>query len=805
MPPKKLNNYKVLNLLGKGGMATVYRAVDTDTGRVCAIKVFYTTENRPPEMTKRLRDREVRMLVSVQHPNIVRFYESCSQDDQYYYTMEFVEDSLQRRMKHCARDDILLRDRVHLIRQTCDALVAIHHQGIVHRDVKPGNILLDEDPSGALHVKLTDLGIAKTVSETDVIRDNAPTKVPGTAKYLPPEQIRLEPVDGRADIFSLGVVAYELLTGQAPFTAEDSKGFLAANRKQRQTPAIEVTPELPKFLSDIVERMLAKDREERYDSETLSRDLQLASQHIMSGAELADHTNPGSMFYAPLPGHAGPGGTSRPILRLSVETRVMAASIVVAGIAATGLLWPAGPDPGSAGNEQGNVPVVEPVTLPPVTAGGRLRQAKKAHEARQWWQTWALLGNIERAELSNPEKSQYETLSEKLRRPLARELFASGQLMVGRCNLNEAAAMVEALERYAPGEPEIAQLRDAITEARRQAADTSAWGRALKQAGALAAARKYPQAVVAYGKLAKDYAGDADRAALAERRAQELLDDWASVVLKANARAAQINDFLKFRASAANPLPGYPDDKVPARMYLKLARDAAARLKQKPALYAEILRNCRLAVKGGDAGTARSATDLMDQTVEWKRTRDSKTMFVRMEKEGFAADFWRPFKRGNATRAVSKKGVLSLGLPAAGGTLVGVDTSELPHEGAFELGVSICGAGLGDGTLGGRAGIQIVSSTGHQYAALFDGNSYCFDLNGTHVPVLKATPHKKNEWHKLSLVYDNDKRRLAMLVDGKELRTFAVNLGKTSLRVRLEGSGRAAVGADLRGIYFKKK
>ena len=212
MDANQLGKFTLLEHMGKGGVGSVYRAVSSEDGAIVAIKVFESGPDRPPEMSRKLRDREVRMLVAVQHPNIVQFREVGQLGDDYYYAMEFVENSLLKRMR--GGNDFDLADKVLILRQSASALAAIHHMGIVHRDIKPGNMLLDQDPSGAIRVKLTDLGIAKNVSETDIVREQMPTRVPGTPKYLSPEQIRLQAVDGRTDVFSLGVVADELITGR---------------------------------------------------------------------------------------------------------------------------------------------------------------------------------------------------------------------------------------------------------------------------------------------------------------------------------------------------------------------------------------------------------------------------------------------------------------------------------------------------------------------------------------------------------------------------------------------------------------
>ncbi|MFO8007850.1 MAG: serine/threonine-protein kinase [Candidatus Brocadiia bacterium] len=304
MKPRQFGPYTLLEHMGKGGMGSVYRASEGEGGRIVAVKVFESGEDREPETSRKLRDREVRMLVSVQHPNIVKFFESGQVDDDYYYTMEFVARSLPDLMR--SDRELSIVSVVHVLRQTASALGAIHHQAVVHRDIKPANVLLDEDPGGALHVKLTDLGIAKNVSEPDIVREQTRRAIPGTPRFLSPEQIKQEPLDGRSDVFSLGIVAYELLSGSRPFTAEDSTGYLRANLRQQQRPVSELNPKVPPFLNRMVQKMLAKKREERYDSETLARDLELVHQHLISQAPLVERANPASIFYQAPPKAARP-------------------------------------------------------------------------------------------------------------------------------------------------------------------------------------------------------------------------------------------------------------------------------------------------------------------------------------------------------------------------------------------------------------------------------------------------------------------------------------------------------------------
>jgi len=336
MEPTELSKFTLLQKMGKGGVGTVYRARDNDTGRIVALKTFTPDQDRPPQRIRRLRDREVKMLASIRHPNVIRYFESGQYRDCFYYTMEFVEDSLLKLQR--SNKPLSLLDKVHILRQSADALVEIHQKGVIHRDVKPGNILLDRDPNGAFHVKLTDLGIAKDVSESDIVREGANHQVPGTAKYLSPEQITHVALDGRSDVFSLGIVAYQLLTGAKPFNAEAPGGYLTANLEQEATPLDHISEDLPAWLCRMLEKMMAKDRQERYDSETLARDLALAEQHLIRGTPLVEEANSLSIFYRP-------SGQQEPVRkrrfgRIAASTWITALAVLIAGGMAADLLWP---------------------------------------------------------------------------------------------------------------------------------------------------------------------------------------------------------------------------------------------------------------------------------------------------------------------------------------------------------------------------------------------------------------------------------------------------------------------------------
>src|SRR5215470_6352397 len=213
----KLGNYRILEKIGAGGQGTVYRATDTKLGRAVVIKVL------PPELTvkeanlKRF-EREARLASSLDHPNICTIFDLNEIDGINFIAMQFVDGKNVRELVNGRPLD--LRSALSITIQTADALAAAHARGIIHRDIKAGNVMVT--PAG--QVKVLDFGLAKLLDEeqarTSGIHHTEITEVGvpyGTATYAAPEQARADRVDSRADIFSTGVLLYEMLTGTWPF------------------------------------------------------------------------------------------------------------------------------------------------------------------------------------------------------------------------------------------------------------------------------------------------------------------------------------------------------------------------------------------------------------------------------------------------------------------------------------------------------------------------------------------------------------------------------------------------------------
>jgi Protein kinase domain len=243
--------YRVESLVGRGGMGVVYRATDLSLERPVALKLV------APELAEdeRFRERflrEPRLAASLDHPHVIPIYEAGEHDGQLYLAMRFVEGSDLRTILE--REGKLPPQRaLALLADVADALDAAHRRALVHRDVKPANVLLDEDG----HAYLTDFGITKQLGgdSTDTGR------VVGTLEYLAPEQIRGDPVDGRADVYALGCVLYECLAGAPPFRRTTEAEILWAHM-QEQPASLRGHPRL----DPVLRKALAKDREDRYAS-----------------------------------------------------------------------------------------------------------------------------------------------------------------------------------------------------------------------------------------------------------------------------------------------------------------------------------------------------------------------------------------------------------------------------------------------------------------------------------------------------------------------------------------------------------
>ncbi|MDQ3346717.1 MAG: serine/threonine protein kinase, partial [Acidobacteriota bacterium] len=249
-----IGRYELLDKLGQGGMGVVYRARDTLLERIVAVKVI----SAPIEENAELRERffrEARAAGQLSHKNIITIHDLGEHDGQPYLAMEYLEgQDLLARMRSPQR--MSLRRRVEIATEICEGLEFAHTHGVVHRDIKPANIFLT-DPG---QVKILDFGLARLVT-SELTRSNM---MMGTINYMAPEQIRGERTDHRADIFSTAVVLYELFSGRRAFEAESFAATLYKILQELPEPLQQIDPALPTDLVQIVDRGLAKPRDERY-------------------------------------------------------------------------------------------------------------------------------------------------------------------------------------------------------------------------------------------------------------------------------------------------------------------------------------------------------------------------------------------------------------------------------------------------------------------------------------------------------------------------------------------------------------
>lgn len=268
--------YKIEALLGQGGMSAVYKATDPNLKRVVAIKLIHSHLSTDPSFVLRF-ESEAAAVASLRHPNIVQVYDFNNDNGVYYMVLEFIPgETLQDRMKRFADSgrQLPLDDALKFTANISDAVGYSHQRGMVHRDIKPANIMLDVHGQGIL----MDFGIVKILGGDSHTSTGA---VVGTARYMSPEIIRGEVADHRADIYSLGVTLYEMLSGRPPFVADSAMTLMMMHLNDPVPNVRDFRGDIHPEIVDILEQCLAKNREDRYQSAAeLSADLKRATAYI---------------------------------------------------------------------------------------------------------------------------------------------------------------------------------------------------------------------------------------------------------------------------------------------------------------------------------------------------------------------------------------------------------------------------------------------------------------------------------------------------------------------------------------------
>jgi len=257
--------YQIIEQLGRGGMGRVYRAVDTKTREEVAIKLIRPDIAEDKKTLERFVN-EIKLAHRISHRNIGKMYHLGEDQGLHYITMEYVPgEDLKSFIRRSRRLDI--STTVAIAKQVCSGLTEAHDSGIVHRDLKPSNIMIDKEGNA----KILDFGIARAVGALGVTAEGS---VIGTPEYMSPEQVDGQEADRRSDIYSFGVILFEMVTGRLPFAADTPFVVAFKQRSEAPPPPEGLNPQTPPQLSSVILRCLEKDRDKRYQtSEDVCRDL----------------------------------------------------------------------------------------------------------------------------------------------------------------------------------------------------------------------------------------------------------------------------------------------------------------------------------------------------------------------------------------------------------------------------------------------------------------------------------------------------------------------------------------------------
>lgn len=258
--------YELTELIGEGGMANVYRAVDVLDNRVVAVKILKTEYSESEEFQRRFRN-ESKAIAVLSHPNIVKIYDMGFSEKVQYIVMEYI-DGITLKDYIDSEKVLNWKDAVHFVIQILRALQHAHNRGIVHRDIKPQNIMLLTDGT----IKVMDFGIAKFAREES---RTATDQAIGTVHYISPEQARGDVTDAKSDIYSVGVMFYEMLTGCKPFDTDNPVSIAVMHMQNVAERPRNINPNIPSGLEEIIMHAMEKDSAKRYQTATdMIRDIE---------------------------------------------------------------------------------------------------------------------------------------------------------------------------------------------------------------------------------------------------------------------------------------------------------------------------------------------------------------------------------------------------------------------------------------------------------------------------------------------------------------------------------------------------
>ena len=384
----RLGRYEVERLIGSGGMGVVFKAFDTELNRPVAIKLLapYLASSGPAR--KRFA-REARAAAAVVHPHVVPIHNVETERESPFIVMQYVSgESLQARID---RDGALeLCEILRIGMQVADGLSAAHQQGIVHRDIKPSNILLEEDVDRAL---ISDFGLARAADDASLTRTGFH---PGTPQYMSPEQASGQIVDARSDLFSLGSMLYTMCTGRPPFRAENSLSVMRRITESEPSPIQEINPNIPKWMSAVITKLMTKSVQDRLSSAAEVRELlEALLSHVQQPLSSSLPTLPWL-----LSSEADPKTSESKRRWLNMKTLILGNSLLIGCVAF--LMFPNDPAPvqQTASSPQGT----------PVDNGGLRPEEKARLESLIKNSPLIVVGNLQKGEQTGSARSHlFET------------------------------------------------------------------------------------------------------------------------------------------------------------------------------------------------------------------------------------------------------------------------------------------------------------------------------------------------------------------------------------------------------------
>lgn len=484
MVGRTLSHYRIVSQLGAGGMGVVYRAEDVRLGREVAVKVVSQDYVHDVQALQRLRS-EARAASALNHPNICTIFDVGEEDGQPFIVMELMKGStLRDRVDH---GRIKVHQLVDMAIEIADALHSTHSDGIIHRDIKPGNIFLTDRG----HVKLLDFGLAKHTERfaesgmaQETLDRTAVGVALGTISYMSPEQATGEVLDGRTDLFSLGVVLYECATGKHPFAAGSSAVTLAGILNKAPVAPIALNPDLPLRLQEIINNCLEKDRELRYQSaadlradlKRLRRDLESGHSRAMdvlsttTGAVVAASTGPVSARTAvPATSSPAPAATQAAAIAPPSPSRTwmfVAGGVVLAAIlgVAAYLNWRANPAPAVAPTGAAINPSSD---LLNATVQSRVALATASFEARNYRAAAGYAAEVLAIDPANAEAIKVRDQSALMLSRFEAAMSEARQLLAAQ-DVQGAAKALESARVLDPAAPSLVELSARLADLLRQ-------------------------------------------------------------------------------------------------------------------------------------------------------------------------------------------------------------------------------------------------------------------------------------------------------------------------------------------------